>query len=298
MLVAEGGAKDGLNTVVGRVINGKTVVASVNRIRDDRGRSASGYRYQMGQGGTISDILPKIQTCSLDNNGAGGQFPFAGQNPNFELESFPNWSEIKSLIDNSRPDKPLILDSDKQYPITVVIKIAEKLAQKYKIEPSFAYQVTALEKPTEFLVIVPYDQKSQELVIRSVDATKSVDNRNKFNPELNLKATMKGLLFSEQKEEALQNLTQIIAEINQNPKKYEDWEATLRSQGLDEAFTQQLISLQYPQLVLLQLLTAPNIDFTQAKKYQNYFELLNKQTNNHDSKINFIKKLELYSIFF
>ncbi len=296
--IAEGGAKDGLNTVVGRVINGKTVVASVNRIKDDRGRSASGYRYQMGQGGTMSDILPKIQTCSLENNGAGGHFPFAGQNPNFELESLPNWSEIKSLIDNSQPNRPLILDSNKQYPISVAIKITERLAQKYKIEPSFAYHVTALEKPAEFLVIVPYDQKSQELITRNIESIKPVDNRDKFNPESNLKATMKGLLFSEPKEETLQNLAQIIAEIDQNPKKYKDWEATLQSQGLDEAFTQQLISLQYPQLVLLQLLTAPNIDFTQANKYQNYFELLNKQKNDHGGKTNFIKKLELYSVFF
>lgn len=311
--VAEGAAKEGLNTVVGRMINGKNVVASINSIKDDRGRSASGYRYQMGQGGQMSDILPKIQTCSLENNGAGGDFPFAGENTNFELESLPNWQEIKNLIDNSRSDKPLILEYGNKYPISVVMKIAEKLAQKYKVDPSFAYHVRALEKPTEFLVIVPYDQKSQELINRNVESIKPVDNRDKFNPEINIKTVVNGLIIgsletqNSQKrlEDNLNNLTKIIAEMEKEPKKYSEWESKLVGAGLEHGIKDKLIGLQYPKLVLLQLLTAPSIDFVQTKNYQDYFDALNKQVKsgwfkkeNSEGKKEFLRFLDIYQNHF
>lgn len=170
--VAEGASSDE-PAFVGREVAGYgeewSVIAVVTRGRDDRGRSASMYRYFLSEGlGNLGKILSWLN--AQKQAGQNTIFaPFGTQilgQPHEYSESEPNLSlrpELESLLENS---PPIIIPSDFPCAPLIVNKMAKEIANGQLI--AWGYNVEALEEPRGFQVIQPASSRAEDLLKKAI----------------------------------------------------------------------------------------------------------------------------------
>ena len=197
--VAEGASRDN-PAIIGREVSDGTenwsVIAVVTRGGDDRGRSASMYRYFLCEGaGNLWQILAWIE--SERQGGRMSVFdPFEtkyiGQPNQFSAPNqhqTPVRSELRQLLIN---DAPVIVPFGKECTTWILNQMATEKARASNQLVAWAFQVEALEQPRGFLVIQPASEKAQELLQRAMASTPQYTAP--IAREYEIKSAFKGLI--------------------------------------------------------------------------------------------------------
>ena len=177
--VAEGASNDE-PAFIGREMSGYgeewSVIAIVTRGKDDRGRSASVYRYFLSEG---LDNLPAIWNWLQSEKANGRKIFFQPFDPYFDTktlasphqspqEEFPYPKklpdDLRDLLDGSIP---IFIPHDSSYPPTMLNKVAEEIRTENQLI-AWAYNVEALEEPRGFQVIQPASSRAEDLLKRAI----------------------------------------------------------------------------------------------------------------------------------
>ena len=257
--VAEGASSDE-PAVIGREIsdNGEewSVIAVVTKGRDDRGRSASMYRYflckEIGNLGNILAWMYRQQTFPVfdpydtriignpvvyQNTGSGGSI-----NLRLELQSLLVNNPTPIIIPCQEPCTPLILN-----------EMARQIPGNQLI--SWVFKVEALEQPTRFQVIQPASEKAEQLLQRITAITPQYTVN--ISGEQSIKSAIKGLSSREQvKPEQILILENALndPQINENY-----WKSLFDSQGATQGRSQGIYSPQMVRLLTLQAILIPEM---------------------------------------
>ncbi|MBE9188368.1 hypothetical protein IQ270_27980, partial [Microcoleus sp. LEGE 07076] len=197
--VAEGASRDN-PAIIGREVSDDTenwsVIAVVTRGGDDRGRSASMYRYFLCKGaGNLWQILAWIES-----ERKGGRMPvfdpfetkYIGQPNQFSAPNQPQiplGSELEQLRAN---DAPVIVPFGKACTTWILNQMATEKARASNQLVAWAFQVEALEQPRGFLVIQPASEKAEQLLQRAMASTPQYTAP--IAREYEIKSAIKGLI--------------------------------------------------------------------------------------------------------
>ncbi|TAG98125.1 MAG: hypothetical protein EAZ18_01450 [Oscillatoriales cyanobacterium] len=288
--VAEGASRDN-PAIIGRELSDGTenwsVIAVVTRGGDDRGRSASMYRYFLCEGaGNLWQILAWIES-----ERKGGRMPvfdpfetkFMGQPNQFSAPNQPQiplGSELEQLLLN---DVPVIVPFGKACTTWIVNQMATEKARPNNQLVSWAFQVEALEQPRGFLVIQPASEKAQELLHRAMASTPQYTAP--IAREYEIKSAIKGLISRDKvKPEQVE-----VIETSINQVKDSDWEVIFNGQGSSQALRQGIYSPQMVRLLTLRSMVIPStlpefLDWMQQRgKQEDHYqvsELFQSEVNN------------------
>ncbi|MGA8896249.1 MAG: hypothetical protein WB539_13185 [Planktothrix agardhii] len=256
--VAEGASSDE-PAVIGREIsdNGEewSVIAVVTKGRDDRGRSASMYRYFLCKGiGNLGNILAWIIN----------QRPFPVFNPydtriignpaihqNTGSDPINLKPELQSLLVNN--PTPIIIPWQQPCAPLILNEMARQIPGNQLI--SWAFKVEALEQPTRFQVIQPASEKAEQLLQRITAVTPQYTVN--ISGEQSIKSAIKGLSSREQVK-----IEQIIILENalNDPQINENyWKSLFDSQGAAQSRSQGIYSPQMVRLLTLQAILIPQM---------------------------------------
>ncbi|WRH67834.1 MAG: hypothetical protein RSE13_05800 [Planktothrix sp. GU0601_MAG3] len=255
--VAEGASSDE-PAVIGREIsdNGEewSVIAVVTKGRDDRGRSASMYRYFLCEGiGNLGNILawiinqrpfPVFNPDDVKKIGSKTVYTITGSDP------IPLRDEFKLLLDNPTP---IIIPWQERCTLLILNEMAGQIAENQLI--SWAFKVEALEQPTRFQVIQPASEKAEQLLRRITAITPQYTVN--ISGEQSIKSAIKGLSSREQvKPEQIHILEQAL----NNPQVTKDyWESLFNSEGATQGRTLGIYSPQMVRLLTLQAILIPEM---------------------------------------
>ena len=256
--VAEGASRDN-PAIIGREVSDGTenwsVIAVVTRGGDDRGRSASMYRYFLCEGaGNLWQILAWIE--SERQGGRMSVFdPFEtkyiGQPNQFSAPNqhqTPVRSELRQLLIN---DAPVIVPFGKECTTWILNQMATEKARASNQLVAWAFQVEALEQPRGFLVIQPASQKAEELLHRAMAGTPQYTAP--IAREYEIKSAIKGLISRDKvKPEQVE-----VIETSINQVKDSDWEVIFNGQGSSQALRQGIYSPQMVRLLTLRAMVIP-----------------------------------------
>lgn len=275
--VAEGASRE-KPAVIGREIEATneqwSVVAVVTRGKDDRGRSASLYRYFCCEGlAHLTDIL-----CWLKAQGDIFIFdPFdhqvVGQPHSYDPSLNPsptdkilarlkweNWLDGKTpiIIPHDRPCVPLVLDA-----------MANQIGRDDQ-PIAWAYNVEALQLPERFHVIQPASERAEKLLQKAKESAPKLSNV--VAEEGQIKTALKGLSGREKpKPEQIEILESALS----NPKIDDNyWKVLFDSQGAKDALNQGIYSAPMVRLLTLQAIVRPSslplfLDWMQKRDGQN-----------------------------
>jgi len=204
--VAEGAASD-RPAMIGRVVLGNgepdwSVVAVASKGWDEKGRSASFYRYFLCEGrDSIWTILAWIKPRGL------GGVVF---NPNKQVSSphTPpmkiNKSDPPAELLSSSGSPPILIPPHQQYDWRDIHALAEAKANEQTV--SWAFNVEALEQPWRFLVIQALSKSAYDLLSRTVAHQPKIKTPV-IADEKALKSAMKSLMGSSTiKKEAVETI--------------------------------------------------------------------------------------------
>lgn len=245
--------------IIGREVSGYgedwSVVAVVTKGRDDRGRSASLYRYFLAEG---CDRLDKILVWmnQEEKQGRGIVFdPFApkrvGQPNESRIKSLTRFQlreDLQGLLSGSAPAivpaevpcKPLSLN-----------EMAKQMAHYNRGPIAWAFKVEALEQPRMFQVIQPGSDRAEDLLRRALASQPRLTTP--IAGEQAIKNAVKGLI-RKVKPDALLVLDNALG----NPAIEERfWEGVFNGQGADKARSQGLYSEQMVKLLTLRGMILP-----------------------------------------
>jgi anti-sigma28 factor (negative regulator of flagellin synthesis) len=256
--VAEGASRDN-PAIIGREVSDGdqnwSVIAVVTRGGDDRGRSASMYRYFFCEGkGNLWKILAWIES-----ERKGGRMPvfdpfetkFIGQPNKFAAPNQPQISlrpELQQLLLNN---VPVIVPSGEPCTTLIVNQMATEQARPNNQLVAWAFQVEALEQPRGFLVIQPASEKAQELLHRAMASTPQYTAP--IAREYEIKSAIKGLISRDKvKPEQVE-----VIETSINQVKESDWEVIFNGQGSSQALRQGIYSPQMVRLLTLRAMVIP-----------------------------------------
>ncbi|XZN94233.1 MAG: hypothetical protein ACM65K_15160 [Microcoleus sp.] len=256
--VAEGASRDN-PAIIGREVSDGaenwSVIAVVTRGGDDRGRSASMYRYFLCKGaGNLWQILAWIE--SERQGGRRSVFdPFEtkymGQPNQFSAPNQPQiplGSELEQLLAN---DAPVIVPFGKACTTWIVNQMATEKAIRNNQLVAWAFQVEALEQPRGFLVIQPASEKAEELLHRAMASTPQYTAP--IAREYEIKSAIKGLISRDKvKPEQVE-----VIETSINQVKDSDWEVIFNGQGSSQALRQGIYSPQMVRLLTLRAMVIP-----------------------------------------
>lgn len=257
--VAEGASRDN-PAIIGREVSGGgeewSVIAVVTRGGDDRGRSASMYRYFLCEGkGNLWKILAWIES-----ERQGGRMPvfhpfetkFIGQPNEFAVSNQPQISlrpELQQLLVNN---VPVIIPSREPCTTLIVNQMATEQARPNNQLVAWAFQVEALEQPRGFLVIQPASEKAEELLHRAMASTPQYTAP--IAREYEIKSAIKGLISRDKvKPEQVE-----VIETSINQVKDSDWEVIFNGQGSSPALRQGIYSPQMVRLLTLRAMVIPS----------------------------------------
>ncbi len=278
--VAEGASRDN-PAIIGREVSDSTenwsVIAVVTRGGDDRGRSASMYRYFLCEGkGNLWKILAWIES-----ERKGGRMPvfdpfetkFIGQPNEFAAPNQPQISlrpELQQLLLNN---VPVIVPSGEPCTTLIVNQMATEQARPNNQLVAWAFQVEALEQPRGFLVIQPASEKAQELLHRAMASTPQYTAP--IAREYEIKSAIKGLISRDKvKPEQVE-----VIETSINQVKESDWEVIFNGQGSSQALRQGIYSPQMVRILTLRAMVIPStlpefLDWMQQRgKQENHYQV-------------------------
>ena len=266
--VAEGASSDE-PAIIGRVVSGEdsdwSVVAVVTKGRDEKGRSASLYRYFFCEGdkgvSNLWRIIGWIEDYQRSHNGEMPVFnPFDTRDleqPNLYTTSTPPQFSLlpeteASLLSNSAP---ILISSEAQYTLQDLNRLANKkaIADDNQQPIAWAYKVKALEQPGRFQIIQAASDKAYELLQKVKATTPQVVAP--LIDEQAFKAAIKGLINSSRvKLEHMQAIAEPLGN-DQIPESY--WKEIFDSQGANNALKQGIYSPQMVRLLTLRAIIIP-----------------------------------------
>lgn len=286
--VAEGASSDE-PAIIGRVVSGEdsdwSVVAVVTKGRDEKGRSASLYRYFFCEGdkgvSNLWRIISWIEDYQRSHNGDMPVFnPFDTRDleqPNLYTTSTPPQFNLlpeteASLLSNSAP---ILIPPEAQYTLQEVNRLANKkaIADDNQQPIAWAYKVKALEQPRRFQIIQAASDKAYELLQKVKATTPQVVAP--LIDEQAFKAAIKGLINSSRvKLEYVQAIAEPLGN-DQIPESY--WKEIFDSQGANNALKQGIYSPQMVRLLTLRAIVIPQT----LPEYLDWLEKGNKQNENY-----------------
>lgn len=258
--VAEG-ASSNEPAIIGREVRGGgevwSAIAIVTRGRDDRGRSASMYRYFLCKGeGNLWKILAWIE--SLRQAGRMPIFnPFetkiVGQPNEYPATSQPqiNLQQISLLQSLLAINAPVIIPAGQRCTPLIVNQMAIEKARENGQPVAWAYKAEALEQPRSFQVIQPASEKAEQLLQRAIASTPQYTAP--IAGEQEVKSAIKGLISRDKVK--LDQVQAIETAINQ--VKDSDWEVIFNGQGSSQALRQGIYSPQMVRLLTLRAMLIP-----------------------------------------
>jgi hypothetical protein len=267
--VAEGATSDE-PAIIGRVVSGSeesdwSVVAIVTRGRDEKGRSASFYRYFLYEGdkrvNNLWKILGWIENYQQLHNGEMPIFnPFDTKDieqpnlcPSFTPPQIDLPPETENLLIDS--STPILIPPDSEYTLQVVSRLANKkvINDGNNQLVSWAYNVEALEQPGRFFIVRAASDRAYELLQK---AKLSIPQATTLDvDEQAIKSAIKGLINSSRvKLEHVQAIAEPLGNI-EIPESY--WKEIFDGQGANNALKQGIYSPQMVRLLTLRAIVIP-----------------------------------------
>ncbi|NET72196.1 MAG: hypothetical protein F6K62_15040, partial [Sphaerospermopsis sp. SIO1G2] len=257
--VAEGAASD-KPAVIGRVLGTGnetfSVLAIVTRGRDEKGRSASMYRYFFTQG-TEQDGFYNLQNILAWWESQQPRLifnPFDIQQlkkPHIIYPQSPKGVEITTVNHDHQilsPAENLNLQSFN------TLALRKYNSNKNGLGISWAYNVEALEKPERFLVIKAASEKAYQILQQAISRKPLALAPVRIDEE-GIKSAIRGLMNSSQ---VKPGNVQIIAEALQNEEiTSEYWHTLFNGQGAKQAIQQKINSPQMVRLITLRAVVIP-----------------------------------------
>jgi hypothetical protein len=262
--VAEGASSD-QPAIIGRVLGiGEdtwSVIAIVTRGRDEKGRSASMYRYFITQGlekdgfQNLRAILAwwETQVTPLKFN------PFDIQelgNPYICDINTLTFALITPREIDKNDDKPVLISPAEQLNLQSINTLASKKynANKNGQAISWAFNVEALEKPERFLVIQAASDRAYQILQKAIISAPKV-LAPVLTDEEALKSAIRGLMNSSQvKPENIKIIADALAN-KQITSAY--WHTLFDGQGAKTAIAQKIYSPQMVRLITLRAVVIP-----------------------------------------
>ena len=231
-----------------------SVIAVVTRGRDDRGRSASVYRYFLSEG---SGNLGKILSWLNARKQAGQDIIFApfdtqilGE-PHEYSESEPDLAlrpELKDLLESS---PPIIIPSDSPCAPLIVNTMAQEIANGQPI--AWAYNVEALEEPRGFQVIQPASSRAEDLLKKAI-----ASKPNSPAPVSGEKAIISAINGLVKRDRVKPEQVETIENALSNPQIDDSyWESIFKGRGTDKALKQGIYSADMVRLLTLRATVIP-----------------------------------------
>jgi hypothetical protein len=264
--VAEGASSD-QPAIIGRVLgtgeNTFSVLAIVTRGRDEKGRSASMYRYFFTQG-MEKDAFQNLRYLLAwwENQETPLRF-----NP-FDIQEVgkPHICDINTLTfaqvtprEIDRNDhKPVLLPPTEQLNLHSINSLASKKYNNNKNgQPtSWAFNVEALEKPERFLVIQAASDKAYQILQKALSNTPKVLPPTVVTDEEAIKSAIRGLMNSSQ---VKPENVKVIADALANDKITSAyWHTLFDGQGAKTAIAQKIYSPQMVRLITLRAVVIPD----------------------------------------
>ncbi len=289
--VAEGASTDE-PAIIGRVIsrNGEdwSVIAFVTRGRDEKGRSASFYRYFLCEGANnLWEIIYWIEYYKKRHQGKLPVFnPFEDPFEDKDVGE-PNYNQYKSSrTEPSQIDLPdKIVDSPAPVLLSPNSVSGFQLLNRFAIEKAnlnqqpnqqpiaWAYNVEALEQPNSFLVIQAASEKASQLLKRSIATNSQIMTAASIDEQA-IKSAIKGLInVSVPKAEHIQTIVESL----ENPDITDSfWRSIFDGPGATKAIKQGIYSPQMVRLLALRAIVVPDT----LPEYLNWLGKPNKQNSN------------------
>lgn len=257
--VAEGASSDE-PAFVGREVAGYgeewSVIAVVTRGRDDRGRSASMYRYFLSDGlGHLGKILSWLN--AQKQAGQNTIFdPFGTQilgQPHEYSESEPDLAlrpELESLLESP---SPIIIPADFPCAPLIVNKMAQTIIANNQLI-AWGYNVEALEEPRGFKVIQPASSRAEDLLRKAIASKPNSPAPISGNQAII--SAINGLVKRDRvKPEQLETIENALG----NPQIDDSyWESTFKGRGADKALKQGIYSADMVRLLTLKAMLIPD----------------------------------------
>ena len=262
--VAEGASSEE-PAFIGREMSGYSeewsVIAVVTRGRDDRGRSASVYRYFLSEG---LGKLPAIWNWLQSEKANGRKIFFQPFDPYFAANAiaephqdlnenipYPKKlpDDLKDLLDRSIP---ILIPHDSSYPPTILNKVAEEIKAEDRLI-AWAYNVEALEEPRGFQVIQPANGRAEDLLNKAI-ASKP-NSPAPVSGEKAIISAIKGLVMRDRvKPEQVETIENALG----NPQIDDAyWESIFKGRGADKALKQGIYSADMVRLLTLKAMLLP-----------------------------------------
>ena len=165
-------------------IGNYSIVSSLTNFNDNFKRTCPGENITYGKNTTLDQLLPEAREFKVDGS---------GQRLNINWNEILDQNIIDSEVNKFKRGFPLVLDPNKNFSAPMVNVIAEKIAKKYNLPISFAYNVGALAEESKYLVILPESQESFNYFTNNLQ-TKPVEQNVQIKDEVNI--GMVGLLKS------------------------------------------------------------------------------------------------------
>ncbi|NBD31636.1 MAG: hypothetical protein GVY17_01345 [Cyanobacteria bacterium] len=281
--VAEGSSQAEAAMIGREVIeNGEawSVIAVVSKGKDDRGRSASMYRYFLSEGrNQLTPILRWLLNRKKDFVFNPFDYQEIGQPHQADRDkNSPPVDKTDHLIELAEREAPIIISSDDKIAQPLIINsLAIKKAEENGYPIAWAYQVEALEKPRSFQVIYPASAKAEQVLINAL-ATRSttpaiIDNEQDLTTAVKAIFRKSKLQF-----ESLLTLEDALT----NPQITEEyWQSLFNGQGADKALKNGIYSAQMVRLLALQAVLLPKT----LPKYIGWLEKRDKNKNEETKKL-------------
>ena len=252
------GASSNEPVFIGREVVGYgsewSVIAVVIRGRDNKGRSASVYRYFLAEGlGNLGKILSWFNAQKQ----AGKNIifdPFDTQilgQPHEYSESEPNLSlppKLQSLLESP---PPIIIPSDSPCAPLIVNKMTQEIANGQLV--AWGYNVEALEEPRGFQVIQPASSRAENLLKKAIASKPNTPAP--VSGEKAIISAINGLVKRDKvKPEQVATIEDALGK-SQIDDSY--WESIFKGRGTDKALKQGIYSADMVRLLTLRAMLLP-----------------------------------------
>lgn len=303
--VAEGAFSD-QPAVIGRVVldsenSGWSVVAVVSRGQDEKGRSASFYRYFFCDGqNNLSNILAWMEEYEQKNGHKPvfnpSETKVTGEANSTSVSTAAPQSNIPQELLQKNTSIPIIILPTERYTLQEINFYAFTKANNQPV--AWAVNVEALEKPWSFIVIQASSDRAYQILHKAIVNTPNVQTPVVADEQA-LKSAIKNLMGSSTvKPEAVDA---VIEALGNNQINTQYWHSLFDGQGARNAITQKIYSPQMLRLLTLRALIIPQtlpeyLNWLNIKDSSNKRDLNPNVTNSLEFQYNLISLFPDYSI--
>lgn len=293
--VAEGAFSD-QPAVIGRVVldsenSGWSVVAIVSRGQDEKGRTASFYRYFLCEGqDNLWKILAQIEKYEQEN----------GHKPIFNPSETKAIGEVNStVVDTTKPQSnirrewlhnststPIIIPPTERYTLQEINDCAFAKANAQPV--AWAFNAEALEKPWSFIVIQAASERAYQILQKAAANTPKVQTPLVVDEQA-LKSAIKSLMGSSTVKPDTVNVIVEVLSNNQINTQY--WHTLFDGQGARNAISQKIYSPQMVRLLTLRALVIPQT----LPEYLDWLKIKDSSVNKRELNTNIARSLEFQS---